>query len=166
MRNVNARVPGLVGFLDLITDGRAPDTLSGIIQAQVDLSPYIRLGKRERLANVSPTVGASGGLTRLTFDNFQPAPNEFWIVDHFTIQTDLVNAQIAAYPSMFPIVGANPLDIAVGPVVDNNGAGVVVSSGRDFILPAGFVLRGATVENSTGAVFSGAGTILFTRVRI
>lgn len=166
MRNVNARVPGLVGLLDLITDGRAPDTLSGIIQPQIDLSPFFLFGKRQRRVDIAPTVGLPTGLARLTFA-LAPAAGEIWLVEHFSIQFDSQASRFAGYASMFPTAGANPLDIQLGAVGDNGGAGAAVAiADRPFILAPGFTLRGIVTQNPAAATMNGAATVIYTPVRL
>lgn len=166
MRNVNARVPGLVSFLELFTDGRAPDTLAGIITPTVDIERYIRIGKRQRLTNIAPVVANPTGEARLTFENLAPGPNEFWIVDHFTADWDSVASRVAGYASMFPTQGVNPLDIMLGPIGDNGGSGTCSAfASQPFILPPGYVLRGRTTQNPGAASLNGAATVLYTPVR-
>lgn len=167
MRNINARVPGLVNFLDLFTDGRAPDTLSGVVQPVIDLERYYRIGKRERLVDIAPVVGIPAGLARLNFNTFQPGPNELWLVDHFSVEWGSVATRVAGYASVFPLSGPNPIDIALGQVGDNGGNGVAMAvASAPFIMPPGFVLRGLTTQNPAGATLTGSASILFTRVRL
>lgn len=89
MRNINARVPGLVSFLELITDGRAPDVLSGQVQAQIDLSRYVALGKTERWRfDFDVPTGVGDYRADLAPSGFTTAvPNaEAWVVTQYSVR--------------------------------------------------------------------------------
>lgn len=111
MRNINARVPGLVSFLELITDGRAPDVLSGQVQGAVDLERYIAYAKAERwrfdfdapagIGDYRADLGPLGGLTTV------PA-TEAWVVTAYSLRVTLPNGRDASVVPTFwlPAVGS------------------------------------------------------------
>lgn len=164
--NLNARATGLVSFLELITDGRAPDNLAGVVQGTVELGSFYRIAKRERLADISPNVSAPTGQAVMTFNALQPPNNEYWIVDHFDVTWFTQTTRVAGYCAMFPTVGTNPTALAVGQASNNGGNGTTVSlADRQFFLLPGWVLQGRTTENPGAATINGSASILVTRVR-
>ena len=84
MGNLNARQRGLPSFLELITDGRSPDTLSGTIQGTIEITEFVNLGKRERVQQTGVAASTNGAVA------FSPPvvpANEAWFLHGFAVTT-------------------------------------------------------------------------------
>jgi len=104
VRNINARVPGLVSLFELITDGKAPDTLAGLVQGTIDYEKFVSYAKREYIQldfDVPTGVGDyradTGPATGIA-----PAAREAWIVTDYSIKVTLpVGRILTLAPTMW-----------------------------------------------------------------
>lgn len=165
MRNVNARQPGLNSFLDLFTDGKVPDVLSGQIQAGIDLEEFLWLAKREAIYTTEGARSGLGGLFIATGPIVVP-PTEAWIVYSWCIETATAASLIAIQTTVYrgaPFPGGR----ASGAPVTNNSSGYCVArqDGVLFLRP-GDQLAGHFLSNPGGAsiAFFGFGEIV--RIRL
>lgn len=166
MRNVNARQPGLVSFLDLFTDGRAPDLLGQQIQASIDITPFVQLGKREPLFAQETTTLLGGVLIGIPAPLRVPA-NEAWIVEQWSVQTGVVLGNtVALYASVFrnaPFPGHRQL----GETSTNNGSGLASSySSAPFLARPGDILAAVFSSNPGGGLVDFFGFAEIVRIRL
>ena len=163
MRNVNARQPGLVSFLDLFTDGRAPDILGQQIQAGIDITQFVNLAKREPVYTSEAGRIVLGGLF---INQLVVPPNEAWLVLEWAIESSLAVNLIAVAPSIYrgaPFPGHR----TCGSMSTNNGSGYATCfMDRVQLLRPGDQLSGHFSSNPLGSVvdFFGFGEIV--RIRL
>jgi len=170
MGNLQARMPGLVSYLDLATEGRAPGDLAGIVQGYVDLERHLDLQKRERA--IVSGVAAGGVVGAYAFLTVPPA--EAWKIIAYTIQTSVLpiglNVQIAPVLQL-PMGGGNQ-NFLIGDPQTNRGLGFATEiaacwgENLPFIAPPGTILGGLTQAISALTAFTASLTVDFVRLRL
>lgn len=173
MGNLNARQPGLVGLLDAITDGRAPDTLLGSVQGVIDLREHVFLGKRERVVSTAVAVGAGvgGHFNFAASSGFTVPSSQAWFLYAYTAQGAIAagaNFQLQAHVQM-PVAGGNqafPIGdfYNISSTVPNNL--VTCYAKQQLWLPPGTILGFTVNSNTAAAPVNITGIADYVRVRV
>jgi hypothetical protein len=165
---IQARMPGLINYLSLETEGRLPSQLAAAVQGAVDLTPFVNAASRERLNTFSSGIVARGGLV---FAGTTVQPREYWLVIAYAIESSNVTAGPLGFsPTFFrpASFGGGSQHETCGPSFLYTGtAGVLGSSfcSEPRLLMPGTQL-GAIVHLLPGAAFDLFATIDFVRIRI
>jgi len=171
MGNLNARMPGLVNYLDLITEGRAPGDISGQVQGQVDLSDFVLLGKRVR--RISAAVAAGGAVGSFAFAaDFTVPANEAWMLVAYAV-TFQVPAGIGAViaPAVQMQCGAGLQSFPLGAPFRsfqtvNTTSSFIHAENLPFLVPPGSIMGGITEELTGVTAFNATGLIDYVPIRL
>lgn len=168
-RNLNARQPGLPSWLELFTDGRTPDSLSGQIAATFNIEDFVNLGKRERINGTSSAVSASNGAVGIP--GLVVPAGEAWFLEGFSAQASVAATFFASLQPhvqlFFPGGAQNPFPI--GEVVTVTRAtltNLIVCGGFPKIWLPPLSVLGVTIMDLTAASISVSGFADIVRVRI
>jgi len=164
---IQALAKGLVGLLELNTDGRGPTSLADQIAAVLDVQPLYLLGKRERFVTGAVAAGAAVGDFSFAGVGLSVPNNEAWWCIHYHISATIPVALTAQMTPTYQISGAVNV---VGPTIFNQTNALAsvlrVTNDRDFIVPPGGALAGLTNSLSAAVAFNGFGTLEFVRFRL
>lgn len=173
MANVNARQPGLVGLLDAITDGRAPNDLQASIQGVFDLREHVFLAKRERYISnaVSVAAGSTGHFSFASTPTFVVPPGEAWWIYAYTVQGVPGSAQQMALQChvQMPVAGGNqafPIGPLVAAVNTTNPNQTAAYADRQLWVPPGTILGFTCNSNTTAAAVNITGIVDYIRARL
>jgi len=168
----NARLPGLVDFLSLASEGRAPAELSDLIAPVLDQFEFIGLGKKERI--LSSLIAGGGALGEFAFAASLTVPaREAWFITKYCIgsNNNVSGDQFTVQPTIqMPIQGGLTAFVLGAPSPRLPGGDQYLIRAymdvQPFIAPPTSILGGVTLsaQNPAGA-FSVFGACEFIRLR-
>jgi hypothetical protein len=158
---------GLIGLLNLNTDGRGPAVMADSVAGVLDLLPFYALDKRERLTTTAVAAGTSAGDFGFGAVGLLVPTNEAWLCLHYSI---VCNPPIGLAVQLSPTFQVNGLVWKVGDAANNINTALASRlycwATQPFIVPAGGQLAGATESLSAATAFSAFGLLDFVRFRL
>lgn len=172
MSNSNALARGLPSYLDLVTQGRGPGDLSGLIQGTVELDKFYSLQKRERIVTTATPAGGANGPWSFFANGGLVPNNEAWLLFHYSLRGVVaLGTSVGIAPAVQLQQAAGYEAYQIGDFTSYNGtlatavvSGVAFPSG--LMLPPGAILGGLTINLSAATAFNLTGFADIVRIRV
>lgn len=172
MGNSNALARGLPAYLDLVTQGRGPGDLAGVMQGVVELDRWLSLQKRERITTTATAAGGANGPWSFFSTGGLVPNNEAWILFHYSIRGVIaLGTSVGIAPAVQLQQAAGYEAYQIGDFTSYNGTlATAVVSGCAFpsglVMPPGAILGGLTINLSAATAFNLTGFADIVRVRV